>query len=150
MNRKYHRQNIAAGLVVMAVGIAAFAFSIGMPGHAPVFPRIASTLLFVLGVILAVISGMELNKQEEMKRYPVELFSFVNPLYSLILMVAYVVCIDILGFYTATAAMQIGYMYHLGIKSVKTMAIVTTVVCLVVFFVFSIQLEVPLPKGILI
>lgn len=150
MNRRYYRQNVVAGLIVMAVAAAAFGFSFGMPGHAPVFPRIASTLLFVLGTILAVTSGLGMNREGETQRKPVEFSSFINPLYSLILMVAYVVGVHFLGFYTATALMLLVYMYHLGIRSVKTMAVVTLVVCVAVFFVFSLQLEVPLPRGILI
>ena len=150
MNNKSCRQNLVAGLIVMTIGALAFIFTFGMPGHAPIFPRIASSLLFALGFILVVINWLEMRKPHEMQTGTIPLSNFINPLYTLIIMIAYAVAINILGFYTATAAMQLFYMYHLGIRSVKTMVGVTLIVCAAIFFVFSLQLEVPLPKGFLI
>ncbi len=149
MNSQYYRQNVIAGLVVMAVGVAAFALTFGMPGNAPVFPRVASSLLFILGTILMVSSLISLKRGDAGKQ-PVAAGDFINPLYSVIIMVGYAYAITLAGFYTATVAMLIIYMYHLGIRSAKTIIGFTAVVAVLVYFVFTVQLDVPLPRGLLL
>ena len=150
MTRRYYRQNMIAGLVVAAVGVAAFFLTLGMPGHAPIFPRVASVLLAVLGVFLAVASGLGMKHEEQLDKKPVALHAFINPVYSIIIMVAYAAAIKITGFYTATALMMIVYMHHLGVRSAKTILGVTAIVSVLVYFVFTMQLDVPLPAGFLL
>ncbi len=149
MSTQYYRQNVIAGLVVMAVGVAAFLLTFGMPGNAPVFPRVASSLLFILGTILMISSLVSLKRGDAGKK-PVAAGDFINPLYSVIIMVGYAYAINLAGFYTATVAMMIIYMYHLGIRSAKTIVGFTAVVAVLVYFVFTVQLDVPLPRGLLL
>lgn len=150
MSKRYFRQNLVAGLVVMAVGAAAFLLTFGMPGNAPIFPRVASTLLFLLGGILALLNGFAMWGRTDDDLKPVAFADFINPLYSLIIMIGYAAAITLAGFYVATILMMIIYMLHLGVRSIKTVVGVTALVVVLVYLVFSLQLEVPLPKGFLI
>ncbi len=150
MDNKTFKQNIAAGAVVVAVAAAAFALTFDMPGNAPIFPRVASGVMFLLGALLIVFNLLDMRQGVQAERKPVVYSDFVNPLYTLIIMAAYVVGITALGFYSATVLMMVVYMYHLGMRSARTIVLVTAIVTILVYLIFSLQLEVPLPEGILI
>lgn len=150
MNNLSFKQNIVAGLVTVAVAIAAFAFTFEMPGHAPIFPRVASSIMFLLGALLIVFNWLDIRRGAVATRKPVNYSDFINPLYSVILMIGYIVCITLLGFYTATALMMIVYMHHLGIRSLRTLATVTVIMSVLIYLIFTLQLEVPLPRGLLL
>ena len=54
-----------------------------------------------------------------------------------------------IGFYIATPVMLVGYMYLMGIRKIKPILITTVVMMLFVYCLFTLQLNVPLPAGIL-
>lgn len=150
MNRQVFRQNLVAGLAVVAVGVVAFALTFGMPGNAPVFPRVASALLAVLGCALFAVNLKAWRNNADGTRQSVEWGSFLYPAHSMAIALAYVLAIPHLGFYFSTAVMMIVYMFYLGARSIKSISLVTAVVLVVVYLVFTFQLGVPLPSGIIL
>lgn len=150
MNKKVYRQSLAAGIVVLAISATAFILTFEMPGLEAIFPRIASSILFLLGSALAVTNGLYLLRDAPTNEAPVVFSQFYNPALTLIIIIAYALGIKMLGFYVSTVMMMFVFMYFMGIDSIKTILFTTGVVTLLVYFVFSMQLRVPLPKGFLL
>ena len=150
MNKQVFRQNLAAGIVVVGVAAAAFVLSFEMPGSASIFPRIASSILFLLGFLLSITSILGLKRDTETGDKPVHLSQFINPAITLLIVLGYVLGMKTLGFYTSTVLMLMTFMYFMGITSIKTILIVTVIVTALVYLVFSVQLRVPLPTGVLL
>lgn len=67
----------------------------------------------------------------------------------LALLILYVLAVIYIGFYISTPAMLVIYMYFMGIRNIKTILITTAVVMAFVYCLFTLQLGVPLPAGIL-
>ena len=149
MNKRVYRQDMAAGVVLVLIGIAAFLLAIGMPGKAPLFPKIVSTGIAVLGILLILTSLSKINKDSETQAVPAEAKDFVFPLITLILLLIYVMAVITVGFYIATPIMLVGYMYLMGIRKVKPILVTTVIIMLFVYCLFTLQLNVPLPAGIL-
>ena len=65
------------------------------------------------------------------------------------LILAYVFLVTVLGFYATTLILIPFYMWILGIRAPKLLVIVTVVVLVLIYIVFTMGLKVPLPKGVL-
>lgn len=62
MNKQVYRQDMIAAVVIIMVGVAAFILSLVMPGKASMFPKIVSSGLMVLGVLLIFDSIRKIRK----------------------------------------------------------------------------------------
>ena len=65
------------------------------------------------------------------------------------LLILYVLAVVNIGFYIATPIMLVCYMWFMGIRKIRTILITTVIVMAFVYILFTMQLKVPLPKGIL-
>lgn len=149
MNKRVFKQDMIAGLIVLAIALFAFAFTFEMPGSAPLFPRIASSILFLLGLVLVVTSYTGIRRGRPTDRKPVLASVFYNPALTLLIVIAYIIGMRLLGFYVSSLLMIAGMMYFLGARSVKSIILVTVIVTAVVYLIFTVQLRVPLPRGLL-
>lgn len=149
MNKRVYRQDIIAAIVIILVGIAAFMLALVMPGKASMFPKIVSSGLMVLGVLMIAGSMMKIRKNTPTEETPAMLSEFKSPVIVLALLVLYVLSVIYIGFYIATPAMLVCYMFLMGIRNIKTILITTAVVMVFVYILFTLQLGVPLPAGIL-
>lgn len=149
MNKRVYRQDIIAGGVIMLIGIAAFILAAGMPGKAPMFPRLVSSGLVILGILLIAGSALKIGKDVPTEEHPARLLEFQYPAIVLLLLIIYVLAVIHIGFYIATPVMLVAYMYLMGIRKIKTILIATVIVMAFVYCLFTLQLGVPLPAGIL-
>lgn len=149
MRNQEYKIDIGVGVVSFLIGLAAMLFSIGMPGRASMFPRVVAVLFMIIGLCLMAVSILRISHKEESKKEELTFDLFRGPLVVLFMLLVYVVAMPKVGFYVTTLAMLIVYMRVLGIRSWKTILIVTVIVMLFIFGLFTLGLNIPLPTGIL-
>lgn len=147
--KKAYRQSIGVSLVIMAFAVAAMVFSLPMPGNAPIFPRMAAGFLFLCALGLLVGTLGRQKRGEEPETAALEMEALQSPLVTLALVVAYALGFRYIGFYVTTFVITIVLMLYMGIRSVKTMALVAVVLLAFLYGLFTMQLKVPMPRGIL-
>ena len=72
-----------------------------------------------------------------------------SPLVTLALVVVYALGFKYIGFYVTTFVITIALMVYMGVRSVKTIAIVVAVLMIFLYGLFTMQLKVPMPQGLL-
>lgn len=144
------KQDIFLGLFIAAFGAAAFISTLSFPQGAALMPRIVTILLLALGLLLSVISFVELKKGKIPEHTPIELARMKYPAIAYLLIVAYALLIDVLGFYSSTLLFLVCFMYFMNIKKLKTIIITSVVLLGFVYLLFNLGLSVNFPTGILI
>lgn len=148
-DKKAYRQSIGVSLVIMAFAIAAFVFSLPMPGNAPIFPRMAAGFLFLCALGLLIGTVLREKRGEAPEVAAVDFGAMQSPLVTLALVIVYALGFKYIGFYVTTFVITIALMLYMGIRSVKTMAIVVAVLMIFLYGLFTMQLKVPMPQGLL-
>ena len=150
MNTRTHKQNLVIGCIVVAFGIFALIPTFSMPSNVRAFPRIGSCAMVILGLALLITSAVKLKKQTPTDEKPYLNWAALKmPAIVYGMIVLYVVGILVLGFYIATPLMLISYMWLMGIRKVWVMVLTTAVIMVLAYFIFTEQLNVPLPRGII-
>jgi hypothetical protein len=149
MNKRVYRQDMIAGVVIILIGLAAFILALGMPGKAPMFPKLVSCGLMIMGALMVVFSIRKIKKDTPTEEKAANLDEFKSPVIVLALLILYVLAVIYIGFYISTPIMLVGYMWFMGIRNKKTILVTTVIVMAFVYCLFTLQLGVPLPKGIL-
>ena len=143
------RQDAGLGLIVAAFGAWALYKTFSMPASAVLFPRIVTSLLIILSLLLTVTSLINMKKGKYPDAQPLEVKTLQNPLISFAMIVAYVALINVLGFYSATVLFLIVFMRYMNIRSIKTIALTEVVLVGFIYLLFSVALNVRLPQGLL-
>jgi hypothetical protein len=142
------------------VGVVAFMYivcgyfyfkTVQLPEEIQSYPKFVIILLFGLTtlflvqmLISAFKNGVESGVDKVFKDFqPAQFFV------SLAAVIVYVILIDILGFYIATALFLIGLLLYLKVPILHT-AIAVAVILALVYFAFGMFLGVKLPKGLLL
>ena len=149
-DKKAYRQSLCVAGVIMAFALAAFLLSLPMPDHAPIFPRMASAFLLACGAGLMVGAVRRHRKGLPPETPAVDFGEMQSPLILLLLVVVYALGFKYVGFYVTTLVIVVASMLHMGIRSVKTIALVTVILLAFLFWLFTIQLGIHMPQGILI
>lgn len=149
MNKRVYKQDIIAGVVIILLGISAFVMALSMPGNASMFPKIVSSGLMILGVLLILTSMDKIKKNVDTEEKAASIGEFKSPVMVLGLLILYVLGVIYIGFYISTPIMLVCYMFFMGIKNIKTILVTTAVVMIFVYCLFTMQLGVPLPAGII-
>lgn len=143
--KKAFRQSICVSVIIMAFSVAAFLFSLPMPGQAPIFPRMAAAFLFLCGLGLLIGSIRRRNKGEPADVPAVDFSKLQSPFITLALMVVYALGFRYVGFYVTTAVITLALMLFMGIRSIRTLVLVEVVLLAFLYFLFTIELKVPMP-----
>ncbi len=139
---------VAAGALIVAGTISYPTLEAGYPGPS-LFPRILGTLMAVFGALVSV-KGFRIQDATEdldwrhLHRNP----AFINALFVLVGVVAYILFVDWLGFLVMGALLLFGIMWRLKVPPVKAL-VVAVAFNVLVHFLFAKIMRVPLPMGIL-
>ena len=147
--KKAYRQSICVTLAIMAFAAAAIFFSLPMPGNAPIFPRMAAGFLFLCALGLLIGTLLRKKRGEAPETAAVDFSAMQSPLVTLALVVVYALGFKYIGFYVTTFVITIALMVYMGVRSVKTIAIVVAVLMIFLYGLFTMQLKVPMPQGLL-
>lgn len=125
----------------MALGIAATWGATAYKGAGGTYPLVLGVLLIVLGGIVVV---KALRSTTETERVlidaPVKLFTAIG------IGVIYVSLVVPLGFYTASFMLMLALPFALGFRKAKYALCVAAIFVAIVYVVFSVLLEKPLPR----
>lgn len=125
----------------MALGCAAAWGATSYQGASGIYPLVLGLLLVLLGGGIAARALRHGTPTERvLMEAPVKLFTTIA------LGVAYVALIVPLGFYTASILLMLGLPLALGFRRIRYALIVGVVFVSLVYLVFSVLLEKPLPR----
>lgn len=135
------RQDIALGLIFVGLGIAAAWMATSYSGAGGTYPMVLGIILTLLGgtvALRAVRKGS--NEARVLVDAPVKMITAV------FIAAIYVALVVPLGFYTSSFLLMLVLPIALGFRQGVYALIVTLVFMVVVYLVFSVLLEKPLPK----
>lgn len=135
------RQDIMLGLIFAAVGIAAAWMATGYNGASGNYPMVLGLILALLGgavAVKAVRSGR--NEARALVQAPVQMAT------AAVIATIYVAMVVPLGFYTASFLLMLALPVALGFRQLPYALIVAVVFMALIFVVFSVLLEKPLPR----
>ncbi len=135
------RQDIGLGLIFAGLGIAAAWMATSYNGAGGIYPTVLGIILMVLGGTVAFRAVQSSSNQERnLIAAPPKMITAV------IIAVVYVALVVPLGFYTSSFLLMLSLPIALGFRQWLYALIVALVFSLVVFLVFSVLLEKPLPR----
>jgi len=135
------RQDIALGLIFVGFGIAAAWMATSYSGAGGTYPMVLGVILTLLGgtvALRAVRKGS--NEARVLADTPAKMITAVG------IAAIYVALVVPLGFYTSSFLLMLALPITLGFRQGVYALIVALVFMTVVYLVFSVLLEKPLPK----
>lgn len=144
------RIELIASIVALIFSGVIFFVSAGYPAQAAVFPKAVSVILFTLAAIYFVQVMMKKVVPQNLEGYPiVRIVSF------LVALVLYFVCLNYLGFYTASFVYYLVLTLGLSKDKLKSKEVLinfasATVFIGILYFLFSSLLKVQIPSGFFI
>lgn len=125
----------------MALGIAAAWGATTYQGAGGIYPLVLGLLLAVLGTIVALRAVLSRNSAERILiEAPVKLWTAVAAV------ALYVALVVPLGFYTASLLLMLAMPFALGFRRFAYALTVAVIFVAIVYGVFSVLLEKPLPR----
>lgn len=136
---------LTVGLFVLE--ILYFIMIKALPEKAARYPFFVLSLLFALTVILGIQSFMKKEKEENSGLFAG--FQIKQFLFIVGISFVYILCIDVVGFFTSSLIYLIVIMF--GLKANIKWAIISSVIfCILIYLIFMVFLKVPVPRGFLI
>jgi hypothetical protein len=138
-------QDLCIGILVLIVSAVAYAGALEMPEDTQVYTNTVIALFAFLGSLLIVFSLVNRNKPGGAA---LSVNTIKNPAITVVFVAVYLALITVLGFYFSSVVFLVTYMLFLGARKPKSMAIAIVGMLTFIYFVFTVQLKVPLPRGI--
>lgn len=146
--QKARFQDLCIGVLVTVIGVGAFILTNTMSPDAKLYTRVVTGLFAALGGILVVYTLIKRNVPSPMGEAD---FTKANAvMVMLLLIIAYVILINVLGFFVSSTLYMLASMVYMGARKAKGMVITVFFMLIFIYFLFVMQLKVPLPHGLLI
>ena len=149
LGRRFH-VDIWLGLILMAFSGLLLSEAMRFPDKAAQFPKFVLGVFFLLAAILFVSGAIKTAKKNSKGDVRVDWRNTVGKahiVYALI--VAYIILIVVVGFFPATIIFCPAIMFYFGIRKARMLVIATLAQALFVYLLFTLQLNVPFPSGII-
>jgi len=135
------RQDIVLGAIFMALGIAAAWMATSYQGAGGTYPLVLGLILALFGGVVAAKSiWRSRNRERELIAAPAKMFT------AAIVAALYVGLVVPLGFYTTSLLLMVALPIALGFRRFGYALVVAVVFISIVYLVFSVLLEKPLPR----
>ena len=132
---------MSLGAIFMALGLSASWGATEYSGAGGNYPLVLGLLLALLGGgVAARAMFMKSNTARELVDAPDKL------IITIVVSAIYVALVVILGFYTASLVLMLALPFSLGFRRLRYMLTVAVIFVVIVFLVFSVLLEKPLPR----
>ena len=138
MNRK--KFDILTGVLLMIASVGGFVYSNGLRGDAGTLPRIIFVALLLCGAGLIAVTLMDKRPLEEEDKDDKKKLILVTAS-----ILGYIILMNFVGFYLATAVYLIGTMYLFGVKNWKVLIGTTLCFDIIIYFAFEKLLYIQLP-----
>lgn len=139
-------QDLVIGVIALGIGIAMFIGTKEFPGDTKVFSRIVLIILIVIGAVLIITSLINAKKPGPEE---VDVKAFKNPIIAFLIIIAYVVCIDKIGFFVSSAVAMPCLMLYMGYRKPIPMIATTVGSLAFIYVLFVTQLGLRLPADLL-
>ncbi|MBQ6292993.1 MAG: tripartite tricarboxylate transporter TctB family protein [Lachnospiraceae bacterium] len=139
-------QDLVIGVIAVAIGIFLFIQTKDFPGVTQLFSRIVLIIFLVIGAVLvltSLINGKKPGPEE------VHIKDFKNPMLIFLIILVYVIMIDKIGFFVASAVIMPALMLFMGYRKPIPMIATTIGTLGFIYFLFVTQLHVRLPADLL-
>lgn len=153
---KQLHHDVYAGVVILVTSLFFLVQAKEFPERAALFPYLILGLILFFSVLL-LINGIrkttmrkkniDVPSADDEERLTFEMIKM--PVLLLVTVTAYVVLINILGFFVSTALFMIGILYLLKLRSLKTYVLTISFMLLFIYLLFVKLLHVFLPTGLL-
>lgn len=137
------RQDLTLGLLFAAVGLAAAWMAGSYSGAGGTYPMVLGLTLTFLGAIIALRAA---RRSSDLRRRLTD--APLNLIIALLIATAYVALVVPLGFFTASVLLMLAMPAALGFRQPIYLAVMAAVFIAIVWVVFSVVLEKPLPAEI--
>jgi uncharacterized membrane protein len=139
------KTNTIIGIISLLLSVTILITAQDMPGQSSMFPKY---LAIIFGVLAVVLVGINIKNNEENQK---KLEKFFVPLMAkgMSFILAYIILIEVIGFFVSTFIFTIGFMFMYKENSKKTMIVTALGINLFIYVLFVLQLNVPLPQGLL-
>lgn len=144
---KTRLQDFVIGVLTAAIGIWASINTKAMPDTTQPYTLCVTGLFTLLGILL--IGQSVIRRNVPIPGGSVHAASFGSPMMALVLIAAYALLLDKIGFFVSSAVFMVGMMLFLGYRRVLNMAITIVGMLGFIYLLFVYQLHVALPAGIL-
>jgi lysylphosphatidylglycerol synthetase-like protein (DUF2156 family) len=135
------RQDIVVGLIFVGIGIAAAWMATDYNGASGIYPMVLGLVLTLLGGAVAVKAARSpRNEVRPLVDAPSKMFT------AALVATIYVALVVPFGFYTASILLMLVMPLALGFRQIGYAAVVAAVFMGLVYLVFSVLLEKPLPR----
>ena len=139
------RQDIALGLLFAGIGIAAAWMATGYAGASGTYPMVLGLILALLGGAVTVRAlRARRNEERRLVEAPAQM------LIAAVIATIYVALVVPLGFYTASFLLMLALPMALGFRRAGYALTVALVFVALIYLVFSVLLEKPLPHEALL
>ncbi|MDQ0337958.1 hypothetical protein J2S00_000741 [Caldalkalibacillus uzonensis] len=158
MHDRERKKDMIVALIVLGLSIAFYINTKTLTPPADIFPKAVILILFVLGSILlakALFFNRYYHDEPDDPGATDEKGNIKKGWISMSALIAYVVLMPQIGFYTTSALFLILISWYLNglrvnMKALLYPVIVSSTVMFIIYLAFSIFLRVPVPKGLVI
>ena len=154
--KKYVDADVIVSIFLILVSVYVFVDARSFPADSGLGPMICSVLL-VIGSLFVLHAGLKKTRDfrknataEMVEKKRTEVKDLGVSLVSLAFCVGYLLLIPRLGFFASTTIFMISFMLYLNVRNYALILIITLGINAILYFLFITQLNVRLPKGILI
>ncbi|GAB4316343.1 MAG: tripartite tricarboxylate transporter TctB family protein [Pseudothermotoga elfii] len=142
------KNDFLSGLIVSILGLVFFLGTIGIKpvklGLSPAdFPRLITVSMMILGVVL-LIKGLLVKNDETKKKSDTSVF--LKLICLVVMLFAYILLMDKIGFLYLTPFLIFSCAYLFGMKNLWLNIVLSIVVTISVYYVFSQVFKIPLPR----
>ena len=139
------RINLFIGIISLISSLGILISSNNMPAQSAMFPKYLSIIFGILSICLIAMSS-KMKSEDDGKT---EKFFSVPMIKGVILVLLYILLIQLMGFFIATSVFTIAFMVLYKEKSKKKMLATMIGINVFIYVLFVLQLNVPLPNGLL-
>lgn len=149
MKRAIHSDVYMSGILLI-LALLMYLRTHVMPVGAATFPRLVLILFigFTLWTLYQGVKKTGLLRKGECTDPPLSVGTTRLPLLTLLIVIIYTTAIKYLGFFFSTSLFIAGFMYFYQIRDWRKMSLTIIGVNLFIYFLFVVQLHVPLPEGL--
>lgn len=153
---KHLHQDIVSGLALIVICFVLYPLTSEFSGGAATWPRGVLLLLAALGFLVCVKGWRRAVEErqgqgtaDEGEEETITPSLLKAPMTLLIVVVAYAGLLEIIGFFPSTVLFLGGYLWYGGVRDWRVLAGVVVGLNLFIYLLFIVQLNVPLPAGLL-
>lgn len=142
------KDDLTLGISIIILGIFAFIKGATFPGQASSFPKLMSVILIIFGLLLLIRTFRNKEENDQEKKVELKNKSILKAALIASLFIIYFFTIEILGYIIPTFSITFLTIYILKYENLKVNLILSTLLSITLYVIFTYLFQVKLPKGI--